>query len=286
MEATAYAYGADAVLKVYAGTTSYLDLLTLRDFYASLDRQMLPYALPQIRLVANEPPFLVTIEQRLAGQPLAQLLPDCSLHQLDLLMQRYLAAVQALAQLEAPFGLARYQLSDPHGLSLRVHGDWHQFLVRVLKQKLVQVAAPLQRDVPGFDQKVQHLFEVLARPYTGVYRLIHGDLCPENILITADRQVGAVLDFGLLTMAGDPMFDLATSWVFFDMYDALQVHARERYLTMLLEQLGEATRGQFYRYVLIYSILSANTYSPTCSDGHYAWCVANLATRAYWAILA
>ena len=81
---------------------------------------------------------------------------------------------------------------------------------------------------------------------------------------------------------GDALFDLATGWVFFDMYDELRASVRQRYLHLLLDQLGEHVRGQLYRYVLIYSILSVNTYSSRCSDGHYDWCVANLNSQHDW----
>jgi hypothetical protein len=86
-------------------------------------------------------------------------------------------------------------------------------------------------------------------------------------------------------MVGDRLFDLATGWVFFDMYDALKAQVRERYRAMLLDQLGEQVRGTLERYVLIYSILSANTYSPQCRDGHYHWCVANLSNPHAWSAI-
>ena len=66
------------------------------------------------------------------------------------------------------------------------------------------------------------------------------------------------------------------------MYDELNAQVRERYLAMLLERMGAQARGKLYRYVLIYSIPSANTYSPQCSDGHYHWCLANLSNQHYW----
>jgi hypothetical protein len=54
---------------------------------------------------------------------------------------------------------------------------------------------------------------------------------------------------------------------------------------MLLERLGEQIRGKLYRYVVIYGIISANTYSSDCSDGHYRWCVANLCNQHYWSAI-
>jgi fructosamine-3-kinase len=131
--------------------------------------------------------------------------------------------------------------------------------------------------------KVKQLYTILAQPYTGNYHLVHGDFFPGNILI--DKMlchVTALLDFGMLTMYGDSLFDIATGWVFFDMYDELKVKIRDRYLSMTLETLGRRVRGNLYRYVLLYSVLSANTYSSKCTDGHYQWCVANLNNQEYW----
>ena len=100
MEAEVYAYGPDAVLKLYAGTASLADLRTLQAFYDALDRQHLPYALPRIHTVAEEAGFLVTIEQRLAGTRLSALLPGLPKSQLDRLMQRYLSAALAVSSIQ------------------------------------------------------------------------------------------------------------------------------------------------------------------------------------------
>ena len=86
---------------------------------------------------------------------------------------------------------------------------------------------------------MQQLHTLLDQPYRGDEPLIHGDFFPGNLLLNDEHEITALLDFGLLTMYGDYLFDLATSWVFFDMYDELKVQIRERYLAMLLERLGE-----------------------------------------------
>jgi Ser/Thr protein kinase RdoA (MazF antagonist) len=282
MEAEVYAYGPDAVLKLYAGTTTLADLCTLRDFYDSLDRQLVPYALPRIHTVAQEDPFLISIEQRLAGMRMSAVLPGLTTAQFDAMMRRYLTAALAVSRIQAPPGFGRYKLLDPDRLSCRTYGDWHQFLSRYLAHKLAQVAPYLSRDVPQFTARMQQLHTVLDQPYRGDYCLIHGDFCPGNLLVNDDHQITALLDFGLLTMYGDPLFDTATGWVFLDMYDELKAQVRDHYLAILLERLGEGVRGKLYRYVLVYSILSANTYSSDCTDGHYQWCVANLSNEHLW----
>src|SRR5215212_8784113 len=100
MEAEVYAYGPDAVLKLYAGSVSHTDLLTLQGFYDGLERQHVPYALPRIHTVAEEAGFLITIEQRLAGTRLSALLPGLTPDQLDTVMQRYLIAALAISTIE------------------------------------------------------------------------------------------------------------------------------------------------------------------------------------------
>jgi len=282
MEAEVYASGPDTVLKLYPGTATPAELLTLQSFYDSIDRRLVPYALPRIYEVAQKDRWLVTIEQRLSGTPMSAALPKLAADQLDVAMQRYLTAALALSQIQAPPAFDRYKLFDPDGISQRTHGDWHQFLLRYLTHKLAQVGHPLNRDVPHFAAKLEQLYAILEQTYQGDYQLIHGDFFPGNLLVDDNTHTTGLLDFGLFTMYGDYLFDLATGWVFFDMYDELKVGARERYLAKLLDRLGEQVRGRLYRYVLTYSILSANTYSPDCSDGHYYWCVDNLSNQHYW----
>lgn len=282
MEAEVYEYRDDTVLKIYAGTATFDDLIILKDFYSSLERNLVHYKLPSIYSVAQEHDHIVTIEQRLMGQPMSSILEHLNDKDLDAAMQEYLEAVLALANINAPDNLSQLKLFDPNQLSQFLGGDWNQFLLNYLSHKLLQVAPYLERDVAGFSGKLNQLNALLKSPYNGDYKLIHGDFFPGNLLIDDQHRASALIDFGLFTMYGDPLFDVATSWVFFDMYDELKARIYDRYLTMLLETVGNEKRGILYRYILIYSILSANTYSADCTDGHYHWCMTNLDNQHYW----
>jgi hypothetical protein len=282
MEAEVYALGTNSVLKLYPGTISLADLTTLQDFYASLDKFTVPYFLPYIETVAAQGEFCISIERLLPGTRMSAILPRLTQDQLDRMMQTYLNAALALNRIQIPPDFDRFKLFDSDGISCRTNGDWHQFLARFLARKLTQVRYYLSKDVTNFARKVERLETILTHPYTGNYCLIHGDFFPGNLLIDTEHNVSALLDFGLLTMYGDPLFDIATGWVFFDMYDDLKTNVRGRYLSRLLETLGERVQGVLYRYVLVYSFLSANTYSPQCADGHYQWCVTNLNNQEYW----
>jgi hypothetical protein len=282
MEAEVYAIGTDAMLKLYIGTTNFAYLSTLQSFYVSLSQFTLSYSFPYIQTVATEGDICISIERQLSGTRMSAILPTLTKKQMDSMMRIYLDAALELSTIQIPSDFDRYKLFDAEGISHRTKGDWHQFLTCYLTQKLEQVTNYLSKDVKNFALKVQRLYAILAQPYSGNYHLIHGDFFPGNILVDKMQCVTALLDFGLLTMYGDFLFDIATGWVFFDMYDELKANLRERYLSIVLKTLGKHVRGKLYRYVLLYSAISANTYSSICADGHYQWCVANLNNQEYW----
>ena len=282
MEAEVYVIDSDTLLKLYSTTTKLADLTTLQKFYAMIDPSALSYALPYIESVAVEGDICISIERRLPGDPMSEKLSTLTKRQMDRTMQAYLAAALELTKIQIPADFDHYKLFDAEDISRRTDGDWHQFLARYLAYKLRQVGTYLNRDVTKFDVKVDGLSAILTQAYTGNYHVVHGDFFPGNILVDERRRVTALLDFGLLTMYGDPLFDVATGWVFLDMYDELKANLRERYLAIVLEALGMRVREKLYYYVLLYSVLSANTYSSKCADGHYQWCVDNLNNQEYW----
>ncbi|HRW08696.1 MAG TPA: aminoglycoside phosphotransferase family protein [Caldilineaceae bacterium] len=282
MEAEVYALDDERVLKLYHAATPIANLQTLQHFYATLTRQQLSYALPVIQSIEQQEGLVVVVEKRLHGQPLATLVAAWDPQALDELLARYLHAVVELGQLTMPDDTVRYKLFDAVGISARGAGDWHQFLLRYVELKLTQLTPFFVRDVTNYDAKVQRMGELLAQPYRGPYRLIHGDFFPGNLLVDDKGHPTALLDFGLFTMYGDPLFDLATACAFFDMYDELGANLCARLFDLACAQFGEALRPMLHRYLLLYSFLSANTYSSQCADGHYAWCVANLNNSTYW----
>ena len=282
MEAEVYAIGADRLLKLYSGTTNLAYLTSLQEFYARINQFTLSYALPYIETVRAEGGLCISFERRLPGSPMSEILSTLTQRQMDRMMQAYLAAALELTSIHVPPDFDRYKLLDVEGISRRTDGDWHQFLGRFLAHKLKQVTTYLKRDVTDSAVKIPRLYTSLARPYTGTPHVIHGDFFPGNILVDTRHKITALLDFGLFTMYGDSLFDIATGWVLFDMYEELKANLRERYLAIILETLGTRVRGKLYFYVLLYSLLSANAYSSTCADGHYQWCVENLNNQEYW----
>lgn len=286
MEAEAYAYGEEQVLKVYTNDITSGHLRTLQAFYANLDASILSYQLPHIHQVWEEEGLVLSLEQRLPGGALYTKLADLSEGELEAVFQRYVAAILALRQVRFLLPPERYKLFDPEGLSLPSRGDFNAFLSRYLDARLALCEPYLRRDVENWEEKQTHLRALLGQPYTGEYALVHGDFFPANLLVDDQNHITALLDFGWMTQYGDPRYDLATGWVFFDMYDELKRDVTARLGRVIRAGVSEGEVGILYRYILLYSIFTANAYAYEGGDGHYRWCVRNLNNPAYWAGLA
>ena len=281
METEVYALDDTRVLKVYHRITPLTHLQTLQNFYRHLDARDLPYSLPLIEKIEQKDGNLYTIEKRLYGRNMEQVSQEVDAPALERMLRRYIEALHTFSQVAFTAPLTQYKLFDEEGISPTGRGDWHTFLARYVRQRVKETPC-LNRDVVALSDKLKPLDRILSRPYTGKLSVIHGDFYPGNLLVDEDQHVTSLLDFGLFTMFGDHLFDVATACAFFDMYDQLGQNIRQRLLTLAAETYGANVMGVLYRYILIYSLLSANIYAPDCSDGHYQWCVANLNNRVYW----
>ena len=281
MEAEAYAYQGK-VLKLYTNDVTLQHLQTLQDFYAGLGTGSLSYQLPYIHKVWPEDGVVLSLEKRLEGSPLSSELPGLSENELDAVFQRYVEAILELQTVHIP-SFERYKLYDSENLSLRDKGDFHRFLLRYLDHCLKSCKPYLQRDVTDLPGKLEHLRSLLAQPYTGQHALVHGDFFPANLLVDNHNRITALIDFGWMTHYGDPLYDLATGWVFFDMYDELGRNVLERLGQVMRWVVGQGVEGALYCYILLYSVFTATAYAYEGGDGHYWWCVSNLNNPAYWA---
>ncbi len=103
--------------------------------------------------------------------------------------------------------------------------------------------------------------------------VVHGDVCPPNVLMDG-RRVAAVLDWGFLSTAGDSTFEASLAAGFFDMYSP-DARRLDDLLTECFVELGhDRERMRLYRRA--YAIITATIYDENAGDGHYAWCVNQL----------
>ncbi|MFJ7244516.1 aminoglycoside phosphotransferase family protein [Kitasatospora sp. NPDC098652] len=279
-EARVYALGHDQVLKVYADPDQLGALETIADLYQRFDRTSVPFALPEIQSIEQHGPLLAVTETRLSGTPMGDALDLTD----PATEAEYLAAVRDFTGLRLTTPLDRRMLLDPDPAH---QGEgWNAFLRRLLGQKLPKVLADLRLDVPAVDSITERLTKRLARPYTGPEGVIHGDLYPDNILVTADGKVSAVIDFGTFTLLGDPLYDLAGACAYYRMYDEDRVDVRNRLLAAAAQDLPAERRDDLADYLHLVALLSCDLYPEQDKDirdtGHYQWAADVLNTSTEW----
>jgi fructosamine-3-kinase len=196
-------------------------------------------------------------------------------------MRQYLSIVLEVKHSKLNPVFEGYKLFKDYDLSHTTTNDWNDFLRNYLIEKQKEVKNYLSKDVVNYEYKYAKLIELLSNAYRGDYSLIHGDFYPANLLVNENGVINAVIDFGMMTMYGDYLFDVALSWTLFDLYDELGAKL-DRYLNLIITKLGEEVRSKIYLYALYYAIYSANFYSTDCSDGHYGWSVRILNNEMYW----
>ncbi|MDQ2851154.1 phosphotransferase family protein [Dermatophilaceae bacterium Sec6.4] len=95
---------------------------------------------------------------------------------------------------------------DYDAVGLGQFGRPEGFLERQVRRWRKQMTASSSRDLPGADE----LSDLLAArvPTGGDVSVLHGDYRLDNLLVTSDDGIGAVLDWEMATL-GDPLSDVA-----------------------------------------------------------------------------
>lgn len=242
-------------------------------FYHELAEQELPFATPRMVAVHEYRKQAVSIEQELAGTSLGALVEAARLSTA--------AAHRVVVQVVAALGRTT---AGPATRALPVLGEkgalrwdghtWGKDMAALVERRTTQFWAVLERAVPNLEEVVAAVLSLLAQVDSpSPEQVVHGDICPGNILVDGAGRPTAVLDRGFCTTAGDAAFDAATAAGFFDMYGP-RAGEHDRALTgVMVDELGQ-DRERMLLYRAVYALVSANVYSPTGEDGHFAWCVA------------
>jgi aminoglycoside phosphotransferase (APT) family kinase protein len=256
----------------------------LKSFYESMNANAVDFNLPKIYEIIKEKEAVITIEKRIEGRNIQKDLSNFDDDQLHSFFKQYLSTVLNIKQIKLVHKIDGHKLLKDYEMS-NEPADWNEFLKQSLIQKNKEVEKYLMKDVEDYESKYQYFLNVLSKKYEGEYDLIHGDFYPSNLLVSDDGKINGVIDFGLMTLSGDYLFDVALSWILFDLYDELGAVKLNHYVNMIIETLGEEVKESLYFYALYYSYYSANFFSENCSDGHYEWSVRNLNNESYWAEL-
>jgi aminoglycoside phosphotransferase (APT) family kinase protein len=276
MDGAVFALADGSVAKVWTRQEP-AALARLRDFYAQLDRSGLPFATPlihEIRSVAGAP---VTVERHLQGQPLStyvtERVSDTTTKQA---MRTFIDVLAALREVPVPGAATALAVMDePEPFSTGPDDTWPAALEGLVCRRVDAFRSPLRRAVADLDTLLDDVVARLRRLPDTERSVIHGDLCTPNLLVSANLDVVSVLDWGYLSMVGDPAFDASLAAGFFDMYGG-DARAIDETLTRWVVDEFDYPVELLALYRVTYALAGACAYDPDGRDGHFAWCVDQL----------
>jgi putative membrane protein len=214
-EANVFALDAERVLRLHRSSVPSASAAYVRRIgalYEQLDRSAVPFALPQVFEV-HEEDVSWSIERRLPGQPLDELLRTLADDDRRRAIEGYVDGAAAFAGLGVPPGF-----EPGYGELFTVEGlradRWGDLLGDRLELQLGMAAAVVGEHVPDLDRAAERIIASAREEPADGRALVHGDYFPGNVLLGDDLRISAVLDFGWLTVVGDPTHDVRSAVAF------------------------------------------------------------------------
>ena len=277
-EATVYELTGERALRVFHGAPHGAGEIAA--FYRQISAGATTFALPEIIEQGEDGGVHYSVDRLIRGRPLHELMTSLAGDERERALASYTDAAFEIASLPA--------VRDEYGEFLRDDDSitaetWSAFLLARMQRSLDVSAAWLSEDVPGLDAVVEGLTARIEAMPPATRALVHGDYFPGNVLIGDDLTVSGVIDFGPLTVIGDPHLDLASALMFLEVArpgysEADTAFVRDR----LVDRLGPSIVDITATYRAWYAI----RFSPYRDDDPnlYAWCVASLrGASAAWA---
>ena len=232
----------------------------------------LPFATPEIETIGSGETY--TIEKRLSGRSMSELLRTLDDDRRDKAFRNYVAAMDTFANIplpELPYGhvLAKAPVTA---------GDWQGFaresLMRFRGKNRVTIAKEVGDPYRLFGQAADMIADLPELPPK---ILVHGDYFPGNVLLADDLTVSAVLDFGVFTVVGDPILDLATSYLTLELIEECTADDARFVRELIIERHGPevAPALRFYRAYLAFSMADPANAAPPYPK-LYGWSIAML----------
>jgi aminoglycoside phosphotransferase (APT) family kinase protein len=274
VEGTVYDLGAEQVAKVWRQRRA-AELVLMQAFYADVARAGLPFGTPEIHSVEQVGPTVVTFERKLPGQPLQHQLGSEDRQANPLAVRCLIEALRALASVPASASMRRLPVLDEDQAFWTGAPDFPAALAGLLRRRTARFGAVIRRELPDFEVRGARVLERLAAVERVQDTVVHGDLFAGNVLVDDRLRPTAVLDFGFLTTAGDPRLDAAITAATINMYGPHALADIPALTSQVAEELGYPAETLLI-YQAAFAVATSNAFTADGSDGHFAWCVAQL----------
>jgi serine/threonine protein kinase len=251
------------------------EVTPLKDFYESLQTLALPFETPLITGVQEVDGTTVSIEKELHGTSMRTLVKEDEKEPPSFAFEAVLSILEALKDKKLKGDKVHLPILRVTPSPQARESGAIAVLLEVAQQKVKQYGGQLRRSVPNFDQIYERIVKHLLRQEGEEMQAVHGDLCPENILLDEQGKVTAVLDWGMMSLFGDSTLDASFACGIYNMYGPHHRQVDEIFLKACEVRLGYS-RERLLLYRALYAIIQSNAFSETGNDGHYAWCIDTL----------
>ncbi|HWD82968.1 MAG TPA: phosphotransferase [Kribbella sp.] len=265
MQGAVYRLGDGRIAKVWFHAQE-PELRTLQELYDEIAGQ-LPYATPRILEVRRPEAHWVTIEEELPGVPLHTVAVPYGEPGWERARDCVVEVVASLSQVQAP--KVRMAVLDETDPFRPADMSWVEALTGLVRRRLERYGHQLAPVIDDFDMKISTLLKLLEGMTEPEPRLVHGDVTSGNILVDEELRPVSLLDFGLLTMAGDPAFEAAATATVIDLWSPRAREIEAAYDSAFVTRLGyDAVQLLVYRCA--YSLIIANAHEddPYGRDSH------------------
>jgi hypothetical protein len=267
-----YALDAARILRILRSPAA--DLAPLRRLQALLAEVDGRLAIPTSAIEEIDERGRYTIERRLSGRSMLDLLPSLSGAAREAAFRNYALGAEAPAAItfaDRPYGEVLCEAP------IRAD-DWHGYLGASLERY-----AAANKDAIAADAgdpaalKTKALRLLAGVPKQPPKALVHGDYFPGNVLLDAAQRLSGLVDFSIWTVVGDRAIDLAGAAIFLEMIAEAGPDDIALVRALLLARHGPHLKaaGPFYRAYFAFAMADPGNYGGLYPK-LYPWSIANL----------
>lgn len=268
MEGAVFRLGDHRVAKVWFHAPR-AELERLQNLYAEL---RLPFHTPEILEIHEGPRWHVTIEAELPGRPLHEVAPAFGTSTWSTARDCVIDVLAELATIPAPpalFAMSVLDETEPFRATSEqepIRQRWLDALSDLLARRVATYGDQLDQLVDNFPAKLACLQQRLSAVDPNQDgQLVHGDVTAGNVLVDDDLRPVSVLDFGLLSMPGDPVFDAASAAALYALWSPETRAIEADFDAALTARLGYA-KDDLLTYRAVHALLVGNAHDADPFD--------------------
>ncbi|MCW6512075.1 phosphotransferase family protein [Lichenifustis flavocetrariae] len=268
-EAEVYALDQDRIIRFFKRHVDPTYIAKRGAFYAGLDASTVAFAIPSIIEHGIDGDVCYSIERRIPGSSLVDLLARLKGEAREDALTAYAGAVTAIRRIgyNGHVGYGEVMADPP------IRSDTWKTCVLTKAETCLRESRIRLRDGIVEPERALRILERMLAYHGPVERhLVHGDFYSANVIVEAEGTVTGVIDFGPLTLVGDWRLDAASALLYLTGMDGI-TEEDKKVVHSCLTAIG-LREQDVALYRLFYAFLFLDTKKAALLD----WCRGTIET--------